>query len=198
MLDFRLSDEQEELVRTTRQFTKDRIIPIAAECDAQSKFPKKVFTEYGGSGLSELDTVLITEELAYGCTGIQTSMTANGLAATPVLIAGNDAQKKKYLGMLGNEPVYAAYAITEPAAGSDAAGIQCRARKDGNDYILNGQKCFITNGAWASWYTVFATTDPELRPQGHHGVHRRPRHARGERRQDRGQARSARLATPPP
>jgi acyl-CoA dehydrogenase len=177
MLDFRLSDEQEELVRTTRQFTKDRIIPIAAECDAQSKFPKKVFeeahklglvapnipTEYGGSGLSELDTVLITEELAYGCTGIQTSMTANGLAATPVLIAGNDAQKKKYLGMLGNEPVYAAYAITEPAAGSDAAGIQCRARKVGDDWVLNGQKCYITNASMASWYVVFATTNPELR-----------------------------------
>jgi acyl-CoA dehydrogenase len=177
MLDFRLSDEQEELVRTTRQFTKDRIIPIAAECDAQSKFPKKVFeeahklglvapnipTEYGGSGLSELDTVLITEELAYGCTGIQTSMTANGLAATPVLIAGNEAQKKKYLGMLGNEPVYAAYAITEPAAGSDAAGIQCRARKVGDDWVLNGQKCYITNASMASWYVVFATTNPELR-----------------------------------
>lgn len=180
MLDFRLSEEQEELVRTARQFTKDKIIPVAAECDAHGKFPTKVFeeahklglvapnlpAEYGGSGLSELEHVLITEELAYGCTGIQTSMTANALAATPVMIAGSEAQKKKYLGMIGHEPRYAAYAITEPAAGSDAAGIQCKARKVGDDWVLNGQKCYITNASMASWYVVFATTDPALRHRG--------------------------------
>jgi acyl-CoA dehydrogenase len=180
MLDFRFSEEQEELVRTARQFVKDRIIPVAAECDAQSKFPTKVFeeahklglvapnipAEYGGSGLSELDHVLITEELAYGCTGIQTSMTANALAATPLMIAGTEEQKKKYLGMIGHEPRYAAYAITEPAAGSDAAGLQCKARQVGTDWVLNGQKCYITNASYASWYVVFATTDPSLRHRG--------------------------------
>jgi acyl-CoA dehydrogenase len=180
MLNFKLTDEQDELVKTARQFTKDRIIPVAAECDAHSKFPMKVFeeahklglvapnipAEYGGSGLSELDHVLITEELAYGCTGIQTSMTANALAATPVMVAGNEAQKKKYLGMIGHEPRLAAYAITEPAAGSDAAGIQCKARKVGDDWVLNGQKCYITNASWAAWYVVFATVDPALRHKG--------------------------------
>jgi acyl-CoA dehydrogenase len=180
MLNFKLTDEQDELVKTARQFTKDRIIPVAAECDAHSKFPMKVFeeahklglvapnipAEYGGSGLSELDHVLITEELAYGCTGIQTSMTANALAATPVMVAGNEAQKKKYLGMIGHEPRLAAYAITEPAAGSDAAGIQCKARKVGDDWVLNGQKCYITNASWASWYVVFATVDPTQRHKG--------------------------------
>jgi acyl-CoA dehydrogenase len=180
MLSFEPTDEQQELVKTARQFTKDRIIPIAAECDAHSKFPQKVFeeahrlglvapiipAEYGGSGLSEIEHVLVTEELAYGCTGIQTSMTANSLAATPVLLAGTEAQKKKYLGLIGNEPRFAAYAITEPAAGSDAAGIQCKARKVGDDWVLNGQKCFITNASWASWYVVFATTNAELRHRG--------------------------------
>ncbi|AKF09741.1 Hypothetical protein I5071_89050 [Sandaracinus amylolyticus] len=177
MLDFELTEEQQALVSTARQFTKDRIIPIAAECDQHSKFPVDVFKQawelglvtpgieekYGGAGMGEIDNVLITEELAYGCTGIQTSITANTLAATPIMIAGNEDQKKKYLGMLAREPVFAAYAITEPGAGSDAAGIQCRARKVGDDWVLNGQKCFITNASIASWYVVFATTNPEGR-----------------------------------
>ncbi|WP_419249696.1 acyl-CoA dehydrogenase family protein [Sandaracinus amylolyticus] len=176
-MDFELTEEQQALVSTARQFTKDRIIPIAAECDQHSKFPVDVFKQawelglvtpgieekYGGAGMGEIDNVLITEELAYGCTGIQTSITANTLAATPIMIAGNEDQKKKYLGMLAREPVFAAYAITEPGAGSDAAGIQCRARKVGDDWVLNGQKCFITNASIASWYVVFATTNPEGR-----------------------------------
>lgn len=177
MLDFELTEEQQALVQTTRQFTKDRIIPVAAECDLHSKLPLDVFEQawelglvtpcidekYGGGGFTELDNVLITEELAYGCTGIQTSITANTLAATPIMIAGSEDQKKKYLGMLAREPVFAAYAITEPAAGSDAAGIQTRARKVGDEWVLNGQKCFITNASLARWYVVFATTNPEGR-----------------------------------
>lgn len=177
MLDFELTEEQQALVQTARQFTKDRIIPVAAECDLHSRLPLDVFKQawelglvtpcideaYGGGGFTEIDNVLITEELAYGCTGIQTSITANTLAATPIMIAGNEDQKKKYLGMLAREPVFAAYAITEPAAGSDAAGIQTRARKVGDEWVLNGQKSFITNASLASWYVVFATTNPEGR-----------------------------------
>ena len=154
--------------------------PVAAHADQTCEFPKDVFKEawelglvapnlpeeVGGLGLHEVEHVLITEELAYGCTGIQTSMTANALAATPIIVAGNAEQKKKYLGMLANEPVFAAYAITEPAAGSDAAGIQCRARKVGDEWVLDGQKCYITNGSWASWYVVFATVDPTQRHKG--------------------------------
>jgi acyl-CoA dehydrogenase len=175
-----LTAEQKSLVEETRRFTREKIIPIAAEADRTHEFPMDVFKEawelgfvgpnipeeYGGAGMGEVDHVLLTEELAFGCTGIQTSMTANVLAATPLLIAGNDAQKKKYLGLLTSEPVFAAYAITEPAAGSDAAGIQTRCRKDGSDWIVNGSKCFITNAAWASWYIVFATVDPSLRHSG--------------------------------
>jgi len=180
MLNFEVTPEQKILVEETRRFTREKIIPIAAEADRTHEFPMDVFKEawelglvgpnipeeYGGAGMGEVDHVLLTEELAFGCTGIQTSMTANVLAATPILIAGSDALKKKYLGMLTSEPVFAAYALTEPAAGSDAAGIQARCRKDGNDWIVNGSKCFITNATWASWYIVFATVDPSLRHGG--------------------------------
>ena len=180
MLDFDLTTEQKTLVEETRRFTREKIIPVAGEADRKHEFPMDVFKEawelgfvgptipeeYGGAGMTEVDNVLLTEELAFGCTGIQTSMTANTLAATPLLIAGNDAQKKKYLGLLTSEPVFASYAITESAAGSDAAGIQTRVRKDGNDYIINGEKIYITNGAWARWYIVFATVDPSRRHKG--------------------------------
>lgn len=180
MLNFGLTDEQNALIENTQRFVRERIIPVAAKADQTCEFPKEVFKEawelglvapiipeaYGGIGLHEVEHVLLTEELAYGCTGIQTSMTANTLAATPLLVAGSEEQKKKYLGMLTSEPVFAAYAITEPAAGSDAAGIQARCKQVGDDWVINGEKCYITNGSWASWYIVFATTDPELRHKG--------------------------------
>jgi len=180
MMDFELSEEQKFLVETARRFTKERIIPIAAECDKKHEFPMEVFKEAwelglvapnipedaGGGGLSELDHVLLTEELAYGCTGIQTSMTANALAATPIIVAGSEAQKKKYLGMLTSEPCFAAYALTEPGAGSDAAAISTKATPDGDDWVVTGQKCFITNASWARWYLVFATVDTALEHKG--------------------------------
>ncbi len=180
MMDFALTDEQKALVENTRKFVKDRIIPVAAECDQKSKFPMDVFEEawelglsapiipeaYGGAGLSEIDHVLLTEELAYGCSGIQTSLTANTLASTPLIIAGTEEQKKKYLGMLTADKVCAAYAITEPAAGSDAAGILCTAKQVGDEWVLNGTKHFITNASFAQWYVIFATTDPKLRHKG--------------------------------
>lgn len=180
MLDFQLTEEQQTLVQTVRQFTADRIVPLAARCDEEGRFPTEVYeeawelglvapvvpSEYGGAGVSELEHVLLTEELAYGCTGIQTSITCSTLAATPLLIAGNDEQKREYLGRLMSEKIYAAYAITEPAAGSDAAGIQTRATRHGDDWVLNGQKIYITNASLASWYIVFATVDPAERHKG--------------------------------
>jgi acyl-CoA dehydrogenase len=181
MIDFELTEEQRALIDTARRFTKERIIPVAKQCDHESRFPRDVFeeawkiglanptlpSEYGGPGLSDLDSSLITEELAYGCSGIQTSMTANTLAMTPIKLAGSPEQKKKYLGWLGNEPVFASYATTEPAAGSDVAGIQTRAVKDGSGgYVLNGQKAWITNANLASFICIFATEDPALRHKG--------------------------------
>ena len=180
MIDFSLTEEQKTLRQTVRQFTADRITPVAAECDREGKFPKDVYAEacelgivapvipeeYGGAGIHEVENTIIVEELAYGCTGIQTSIGATTLAATPLIVAGSEEQKKEYLGRVTNDGVYAAYAITEPAAGSDAAGIQTKAVQHGDDWVLNGQKLFITNASFANWFVIFATVDPSQRHKG--------------------------------
>src|SRR6187401_3300769 len=180
MLDFSLTDEQKALVETARRFSRERIIPIAAECDREARFPKDVFEaahavglvnatvppEYGGAGLGELDNALMAEQLAYGCTGIQTSMLANTLALTPVKLGGNEEQKKKYLGMLTAEPLFASYCTTEPSGGSDVAGMRTTFKAHGSDYVLNGEKCWITNASFARFYVVFATSDPAKRHKG--------------------------------
>jgi acyl-CoA dehydrogenase len=181
MIDFELTEEQKALIDTARRFTKERIIPVAPQCDREGKFPREVFeeawkigivnptlpAEYGGAGLSDVDSSYITEELAYGCSGIQTSITANTLGLTPLKLAGSPEQKKKYLSWLAGEPIFASYATTEPGAGSDVAGLQTRAKKDSSGgYVLNGQKCWITNASMASFYTIFATENPELRHKG--------------------------------
>jgi acyl-CoA dehydrogenase len=179
-MDFRLTDEQTQLRDMARRFAREKIIPVAAECDRDSVFPMNVFkeaweiglvnptvpTEYGGNGMGEFENALITEHLAYGCTGIQTSVLANGLALTPVKLAGSEAQKKKYLGMLTSEPIMASYATSEPGAGSDVAGIQTKFTKHGDDFVLSGQKCWITNASYARWYVIFATIDPAHRHKG--------------------------------
>jgi acyl-CoA dehydrogenase len=181
MIDFELTEEQKALIDIARRFAREKIIPVAAECDRKSEFPMDVFreawkiglvnptlpAEYGGPGLSDLDSVLVTEELAYGCSGIQTSITANTLGLTPIKLAGSEEQKKKYLGMLMSEPMHVSYATTEPGAGSDVAGMQCRAVKQADGgYVLTGTKAWITNANLARFYVVFATENPELRHKG--------------------------------
>jgi len=181
MIDFELTEEQKALIDTARRFAKERIIPVAAECDRKSEFPRDVFkaaweiglvnptlpAEYGGPGLSDLESAMITEELAYGCSGIQTSMTANTLGLTPIKLAGSEEQKKKYLGWLMSEPTFCSYATTEPGAGSDVAGLQTRAVKQSDGgYVLNGTKAWITNANLASFITIFATENPELKHKG--------------------------------
>jgi acyl-CoA dehydrogenase len=179
-MDFSLSEEQKALVETARRFTKERITPVAAEADRESRFPMDVFkqaweiglanaccpAEYGGPGMGELENAMITEELAYGCTGIQTSITANVLALTPIRLAGSEEQKKKYFGMLTSEPILASYATSEPDAGSDVAGLQTRFTQHGDEFVLNGQKCWITNASYARFYVVFATSSAEKRHKG--------------------------------
>ena len=180
MLNYGLSDDQRALIDVAKRFTKERIIPVAAECDRESRFPKDVFeaahelglvnasvaTEYGGPGMGELENALIAEQLAYGCTGIQTSLLANTLALTPVKLAGTEDQKKKYLGMLTAAPLFASYCTTEPSGGSDVAGLKTTFKAHGDDYVLNGEKCWITNASFASFYVVFATSDPAKRHRG--------------------------------
>lgn len=180
MLSFRTTEEQDALIEMAARFTRERIIPVAAECDREATFPKAVFEaawelglvnatvpeEYGGAGMGELDNALIAEQLAYGCTGIQTSMLANTLALTPILLAGTEEQKKKYLGMLTAEPLFASYCTTEPSGGSDVAGMKTRFTKKGDSFVLNGEKCWITNASLASFFVVFATSDSALRHKG--------------------------------
>jgi acyl-CoA dehydrogenase len=125
-----------------------------------------VSPDYGGAGFGELDNALMAEQLAYACTGIQTSMLANTLALTPIKLAGNEEQKKKYLGMLTAEPLFASYCTTEPSGGSDVAGLRTAFKAHGDDYVLNGEKCWITNASFASFYVVFATSDAQKRHKG--------------------------------
>jgi acyl-CoA dehydrogenase len=180
MLNFGLSDEQRALIDVAKRFTRERIIPVAAACDRESRFPKDVFeaahelglvnasvsADYGGPGLGELENALIAEQLAFGCTGIQTSLLANTLALTPIKLAGNEDQKKKYLGMLTASPLFASYCTTEPSGGSDVAGLKTTFKAHGDEYVLNGEKCWITNASFASFYVVFATSDPTKRHKG--------------------------------
>uniref|UniRef100_A0A8C9JNC4 Medium-chain specific acyl-CoA dehydrogenase, mitochondrial n=1 Tax=Panthera tigris altaica TaxID=74533 RepID=A0A8C9JNC4_PANTA len=139
---------------------------IPGSCGKHFSFFKLVSTitlslNVGGLGLGIFDACLITEELAYGCTGVQTCIEANSLGQMPVIIAGNDQQQKKYLGRMTEEPMMCAYCVTEPGAGSDVAGIKTKAEKKGDEYIINGQKMWITNGGKANWYFLLARSDPD-------------------------------------
>lgn len=181
MVDFGLSGEQRQIQELAKEFATREIAPKAAHHDQTGEFPRdicqKAFQtglmnahipeQYGGAGLGVLDACLIAEEIAIGCTGIGTAMEANNLAAAPVIVAGTEDQKKKWLGALTEQLTFAAYCVTEPAAGSDVAGIKTTARKVGNEYVLNGQKMWITNAGVASWYYVLAYTDQAA---GHKGM----------------------------
>ena len=180
MYTFTLNDEQKALQKTVRDFTRDQIIPVAGELDEHGTFPTDVCRkawelglmnvevpeEYGGLHLGIFDNCLINEELAYGCVGVATTITGNSLAATPILIAGTDEQKREYLGRLCSEYIFASYATSEPDAGSDVAGIRCKYTRKGDDFVLNGTKQWITNAGYANFFVVFATNDPTSRHKG--------------------------------
>jgi len=172
---FQLSDEQLEMQQLARKFAREDVLPKVAELDRTMEYPKDLINqawelgllnphipqEYGGLELGTFEGCLITEELAYACSGVQTAMEANNLGQMPVIIAGNDAQKSKYLGRMTEEPLMCAYGVTEPGAGSDVAGVKTRAVKKGDHYVINGQKMWITNGGKANWYFVLARTDSD-------------------------------------
>ncbi|KAJ2188002.1 hypothetical protein GGH18_003765, partial [Coemansia sp. RSA 530] len=154
-------------------FARDVIIPAAPHHDKTGEYPVDIIkqawelglvnthipTAYGGLGLGVFDSALVSEQLAYGCSGIQTAIEANGLAEAPVVLAASDAQKKKYLGRMTEEPLMAGYCVTEPGAGSDVAGAKTHAVKKGDKWVVNGQKMWITNGGKANWYFLLAKTD---------------------------------------
>jgi acyl-CoA dehydrogenase len=165
-----LSDTQKEFQATARTFAKDVMIPNAAKYDLSMEYPQDIFKQawelglanihigeaYGGLGLNTLDGVIIQEELCYGCSGMGTAIEANSLAQAPIFVAGNEAQKKKYLGRMMEEPLQASYGVTEPSAGSDVAAIKTTAKKEGDKWVLNGSKMWITNCGVANWFFVLA------------------------------------------
>ncbi len=173
MVDFALSEEQEMLRELAHEFARDGVRPRAEQWDAESEFPIEAIKEahelglmnlhvpekYGGMGMGTLTEVLVQEEFAWGDPGFATAAYSNGLTAAPIITGGTEAQKKKYLGRLIEAPRIAAYAVTEPGAGSDVAAIQTTAVKDGADYLLNGSKMFITGAGKADWFFVLAYTD---------------------------------------
>jgi acyl-CoA dehydrogenase len=179
-MDLSFTEEQDALVQTAREFTRKEVIPRAAHFDETGEFPREILKRawetglmnveipdtYGGLGGSCLDNCLVQEEVSFGCSGINTSMAANSLGATPLLVAGTDEQKQKYLSRLTSEFSFCAYCCSEPDAGSDVAGMRTRVTKHGDDYVINGQKRWITNGGVASWYTMFATFDPAMKHKG--------------------------------
>jgi acyl-CoA dehydrogenase len=181
VVDFTLTDEQKALRELAHDFATREIRPVAWEYDKDGTWPQAIIDkahdvglmnvhvgeEYGGPGLSYLDGCIIEEEIAWGCSGIGTSLSANGLAAAPVHLGASDEVKKEYFDELVAGPTLASFCLTEPDAGSDVSGMRTRAKRQGDKYVLNGSKCFITNGGYADWFTVYAKTDPDA---GHRGI----------------------------
>ncbi len=179
-MEFALSDEQLALQATARRFARDEIAPVAGEYDRSGEFPRHLIerawelglsctavpTDYDGLGLSSLDTCVITEEIAWGCAGVATSILCSDLGLTPILVAGTEEQKREWLCPCIAEFKLISFCLSEPGAGSDVAGLQLLAERDGDDYVLNGTKCWITNGGFADFYTVFATLDRSSRHKG--------------------------------
>jgi acyl-CoA dehydrogenase len=181
MVDFTLTDEQKNLRELAHDFAEKEIRPVAWEYDREGTWPQEILQkawevglmnthvpeEYGGPGLGYLDGCLIEEELSWGCSGIQTTLGCNGLATAPIVLGGSEETKKKYLGAVTEELKLVSFCLTEPDAGSDVSGMRTSAVRKGDKYVLNGSKCFITNGGHADYYTVYAKTDKDA---GHRGI----------------------------
>jgi acyl-CoA dehydrogenase len=178
-IDFALTDEQKMMQQLARDFARNEIAPVAEHYDRTGEFPIPVIEqaraaglintnipmEYGGGGASLIEECLICEEIGWGCTGIGTAILINNLAATPIIIAGNADQKKEWLSrMTGGE--LGSYAVTEPAAGSDVAGILSTAVCRNGEYVIKGSKTFISNASYSQFFIVFAYTDKSKRHNG--------------------------------
>ncbi len=179
-MDFLLSEDQKSLRNKAREFAINEVLPVARKYDESEEFPLPVIkkaweegllnlgipTEYGGPGYGLLSSCIVVEEISSACPGIATSIFDNNLGAEPIVIGGNEEQKQRILTELVNEFKLIAFATSEPTMGSDVAGMKCFADKDGDEYILNGNKFWITNGGYADYITVFATVDPEKKHKG--------------------------------
>ncbi len=175
-----LTEEQKMIVDICRQIVAERIVPVRAELDKEGTFPWEIINEIGksdlfrifipeeyeGMGTGTFEVCLATEELSRGDLSIATSYAASGLGLIPILVAGSEEQKKKFLPQLASGSKLAAFGLTEAEAGSDAGSIRTTAKKDGDYYILNGTKQWITNGGEADIYTIFAMTNPQKGVRG--------------------------------
>jgi len=180
VIDFSLTEEQKALQEMAREFAEKEMKPNAAKYDKGEEFAedvmKKAFEvgfltctipkEYGGGGLNDVDTVIISEELAAGCAGMYTTMMVNALAYTPIILFGTNEQKKKFLTPQTEKMSFGSFCLTEREAGSDASSLQTKAKKVGSEYIINGSKCFISNAGIANLFVVFANSKPERGARG--------------------------------
>jgi acyl-CoA dehydrogenase len=181
VVDFTLTDEQKSLRDMAHDFAANEMRPVAWDYDRDGTWPEDILRkawelgilnshipeEYGGPGIDFMGGVLIEEELGWGCSGIGTSIACNGLATAPIVLGGSEDLKAKYLGMLTEDFKLASFCLTEPDAGSDVSGMRTTAVRKGDKYVINGSKCFITNGGYADYYTVYAKTDKDA---GHRGI----------------------------
>ncbi len=179
-MNYFLTEEQEALRDLAYEFAMGKIAPVAAEYDEKAEFPWPIIKEmarmdffrlfipeeYDGMGAGVLDLTLVTEQFSRACAGIALALAGSSLGTFPILIAGNDEQKKRFLPELASGEALGAFCLTEPEAGSDAGAIQTSAKRVGDHYILNGTKHFITNGGVAKYYTVIANTDPSRGSRG--------------------------------
>jgi acyl-CoA dehydrogenase len=179
-ISFALSEEQQSLRDLAHEFALKEIRPKAAEYDERSTHPADVIEkahevglmnvhipeEYGGLGLPSFEGMIISEELSWGCSGVAVSIVCNTLGAGPLLVAGTDEQKRRWLTPLVEEPILCSFGLSEPDAGSDVARIKSTAERVGDEYVLNGSKMFITNASHAVWTVVFASTDKSKAHRG--------------------------------
>ncbi|AUY52481.1 acyl-CoA dehydrogenase family protein [Streptomyces sp. CB01881] len=177
---FRISEEHEMLREAVRSLAEAKIAPFAAEVDEQGRFPQEALDalqgndlhavhvpeEFGGAGADALATVIVIEEVARVCGSSSLIPAVNKLGSLPVQLSGSEELKAKYLGALARGEGMFSYCLSEPEAGSDAAGMRTRAVRDGDFWVLNGVKRWITNAGVSEFYTVMAVTDPELRSKG--------------------------------
>jgi butyryl-CoA dehydrogenase len=179
-MDYFLTEEQLMIKELARQMAEEKIMPIRAELDEKEEFPWEIMKslaqsdffglfipeEFGGLGKGTLELAIAVEELSRACLGVSTTYAANALGTYPILLYGSDEQKKKYLPDIATGKSLVAFALTEASAGSDAAGVQTTAKLEGDEYVLNGTKQWITNGGEAEIYTVIAVTDKSKGARG--------------------------------
>lgn len=180
MASFELTEEQRAIRDLAREFAKNEIVPVAQELDRKGQHPAGIVekawevgllnvtvpAEYGGGGQGAFEDCLLAEEFGVGCAGVATTVMANSLALTPIVIGGSEEQLQKFVRPFCDGPNLASFCLSEPEAGSDVAGMRTVYERDGDEFVLNGSKQWITNGGEAALYTVFATRNPSLRHKG--------------------------------